>query len=490
MGEIKKIPLPRQFYDTDSEALAEGLGSRVVNMFIDDLNAYSKMPGYLLWDSLVSSTIAIDGLFYSRVYDIVIAVHRGKIYKIIEAGIMTDITGDGLSLNARVSFTEGIDGDGTAHIMMANGDHIVTYTNSGTATKMSTRDLAAGGDGVVPGEGAYAGVTSISEIDGFVLTNETGTNNWYFSDPDDCRLWAPAKDIYRAITDPDELLQIKVQNRYIYLFGPKTLEIWYPDGQSPFSRLDHGFQNIGLGADFSISQISNEFYFIDDLDNIVKLVGTTKTLLSRPIADTMESMSYLGDAVGYIISIDRRAIYVLNFPYSNVSLGLDLASGMWTEIGEWDEAKDGFNAFAGQSYCHAVKWRNHLIASKNSAEIYFLDKDYYDNNGTQQVSVLQTAHINHGAYVKKRNIRYTFKVVRGQGATSDGVPHFTLRYNDDNAGWGNWQTIPLGGVNDKVLIIDLKMQGTYTTRQIEIRHGANAPFRLVEIEEEFEVGDH
>lgn len=447
------------------------------------------MPGYLLLDAVISSTIGIDGMFYSRTYNICMSVHGGQIYKIEESGAITDVTGDALELSGKVSFVEGVASDGTVHIMMANGGNIVTYINTGTTTKLSTLDLAAGGDGVVPGEGAYAGVTSLAFIDGFVLCNEKLTKNWYFSDPDDCRLWAPAGDVDLAITDPDELLQIRVVNRQIYLFGPKTIEVWYNDGQSPFSQVDGGFQQIGLGADQSIAILGHEIYFIDDFDNVVKLEGVRKQLLSRPIASTIEEMSYLGDAVGYIVNIDRRSIYILNFPYVSKSLGLDLASGMWTELGEWDEAKDDWNEFMGRTYCHAVKWRKHLIGAKNSGNIYYLDKDYYDNNEVQKLSSIVTAPITHGAYVKKRCLRYTFKVLRSQ--LIDGVePHFTVRYMDDNEGWGNWQNVPLGGPHGLVGFYHLKMQGTYTTRQIEIRHAANLPFKLAEIEEEFEVGEH
>lgn len=480
---LKQLPLPKQIYDAEPESLVEGLGSEINNFFRDAIGRYHSRAGYNSLAELVSSSVGCQGAYYCYVYDIVIGVHAGNIYSVDKAGTVTDITGDTLELTGNVSFTEGIDASGVTYIIMANGGAMITYINSGTTVKMSTLDTAAGGDGTVPGEGAYAGVTSVAFMDGFVLCNETGTKNWYWSDPDDCRVWLPATRVNQAVTDPDELLAIKVLNRQIYLFGPNTVEVWYNDGYSPFGRIDGGFIQKGCGAPSSISTFSNEIYFVANDDSIIKLVGTRWQVISLPIMDSLEELSYIGDAIGYVASMDRRALYVLNFPYADTTFALDLASGMWSQIGQHNDTADTWAEFTGRYYCYATKWRKHIIASKDTAELFEWNKKYTSDNGTMIVCMMRTAPVLWGTHDNKQTKYLSIKCTRGKVNESE----LAVRFNENNEGWGDTQTVTLSGINDKLMFAELHWQGAYESRQYEFRHAGDERIVIAEVLEEFEL---
>ena len=149
--EIAKIPLPQLTYDVDDELLPQEVGAAVFDMFKNDFGSYQKRPALDVFID-VGSGVGVDGVYWSRTYNILIVVSNGSIYKVSQAGVVTDVTGDTLSAGNPVTFTEGTSSTDT-YIVMANGGQMVTYNNSGTTVKMSTLDAAAGGDGVVPGEG-------------------------------------------------------------------------------------------------------------------------------------------------------------------------------------------------------------------------------------------------------------------------------------------------------------------------------------------------
>ena len=487
--EIAKIPLPQLTYDVDDELLPQEVGAAVFDMFKNDFGSYQKRPALDVFTDVGSDT-PIDGIYWSRTYNILIVVSGTSIYKVRESGGITDITGDTLLSDSPVTFTEGTSSTDT-YIVMANGGQMVTYNNSGTTVKMSTLDAAAGGDGVVPGEGAFGGVSHVEFIDGYLLANEVDTTNWYFSDPLDMRLWAPGTDVYLAETHPDLLLAIHVANRQIYLFGTETVEVWYNDGFAPFSRIDGGFLNVGCSAKSSIIEAYGDFLFLDDKRRVMRLTGNRFINVSAPIEKDLRELTYVADARGDFVHFDRRAFYVLTFLRANKTFVFDLSTNMWTNWSDWSSTTGDRGRFIAQEYILAEGWNRRLFGDKTTGRIYNISFDTTSDNGNSVVGLIRTGMVDHGITRQKKCIQLVFRCKRGQGKTTDTTaPTFSMRYRDKGKDWSNVRTISLGLISDREIYVRVKSLGMYRARQYEFTHAADSEFDLVEIEEEFEVMMH
>ena len=84
----------------------------------------------------------------------------------------------------------------------------------------------------VADQGGFYGSNQVNFVDGYLVFNRPGTNQWYISldneiviDPVDYA----SKDGYS-----DNIVGIGIARRYIYLFGEVTTEVWFNAGNTTF----------------------------------------------------------------------------------------------------------------------------------------------------------------------------------------------------------------------------------------------------------------
>lgn len=66
-------------------------------------------------------------------------------------------------------------------------------------------------------------------------------------------------------------------------------------------------------------------------------------------------------------------------------------------------------------------------------------------------------------------------------------PELLLRYNDDNKGWSNEISIPLGRIGDREIYVRIFPRGIYRTRQYELVATDNVPIIYLDSEEDIDV---
>ena len=132
---------------------------------------------------------------------------------------------------------------GTTHLMLVDG--IYGYYQESTDTSLTTIT-----DADFP-----SNPTSVTNMDGYYVVTEEGTDSFYISALDDASSW-DALDFASAEDTPDDALVVMKQNRDLWVFGEQTTEVYYNSGDTdfPFTRVAGGVFDEGLGAVASVGR--------------------------------------------------------------------------------------------------------------------------------------------------------------------------------------------------------------------------------------------
>ncbi len=466
MAIRKKLPLPQALWrSTSEESVPDILGTRLVDIYIDELKVWRKRPGLELFLDL-GVTDALDGLFWWREQNKLIAVAGGNIYAVNQDTSFTDITGDGLTSGVPVIFAT----DGTL-LVMANGGRMVTWSGVGTTSFMADAQ-------------APTTVDHVFFLDTYLIANTVDTAIWNFSDAGDITAWA-ALDFESAGTQPDKILAAHTRWRELQFFGEDTLEIWRNDGVNPFSRIDGAFTQRGCGAKYSIQYAggnANTFIWMDDERRINILKGRQPLIISPPLEDVFRDFVTVSDAVSMLINIGNRIFYILNFPSESKTIVYDLSTQRFYEWGEWDSSVGDWDIFKCSTHSYAKTWNIHFCGDNSTGKIYKMSNDLTDDVGSDMRSVIRTAPITHGTLQRKRTPFVEVRMKRSQG-NGGSAPKVMVRVKDDNKDWSPEIEMSLGEIGETETILRLNKMGSYKTRQWEFIHSDNSEFQLIEVEE-------
>ena len=468
------IPLPKLIYKSaDPSELPEVVGGDMMDMFITELQTYKRRPTLSEFADLGTND-KVDGLWWWDNNNFPLAVSKGSIFKLAEAGNVTDITGDKLLTRKIATFAD--DGD-TA--VIANGTRMVTTDGSTNTAFMADAD-------------APTEVSHVAFLDGHMLANKLNTKRWQFSSNTNILEWA-ALDFFSAEADPDNLTALKVINREIHLFGPEVIEIWYNDGSSPFSRFETGFIEEGIRAIDSLKKFEGTWIFLNKDIRFVQIEGRNSREISGPFNDVFATLRAPEDARAMIVHIGNQVFYVVNFDADNRTFAYDLKTRQWGEWGNWNSATGLYNKFLGQTHAFAKTWNKHLIGSHNNGKIYELNFTNADDAGSTVRSVLRTGPITRGVNVFKRCKGIRIRMKRGLGTglgTANEDPHINVRWLDDGGPWSNEIQVSLGKIGDTNYFVEVDDLGMYRSREWEFIHTFDTDFTLVGIEEDVELMRH
>lgn len=307
--------------------------------------------------------------------------HKGVLYKVSgETLYSVNAQGTPTSLGA-ISGTDRciLEGIGNDIIIVTNGV-AYQYTFGGSIAQITDVDLETpnscahlNNQMIYDGDGGRFGVSDVGDA-----TSIDGLN------------------FATAESNADNLLRVYVFNQVLYLFGEKTTEQWYNSGvgNPPFDRLEGGIVPIGIAAIHSVVHNDNALYFLAD-DNKVYRLPSKENISTVAITHEFESYLVVDDAIGFTFTFENQNFYMLIFPTEDKSWCFSETSGQWFEPNE--------SRYIGNS--HAYAYRKHLIADYDNGNIYELDVDTFDENGTNIERYRDTGPI-HGGLFKAPGKRF------------------------------------------------------------------------------------
>lgn len=469
------IPLNTNVIKNADESELIDDGALLMDGYRDALGANISRPGLsLVHDIGLSLGRSCQGIYWWDQKQCAIAVFDDHTYKITKAGsayTVTDLTSALLQGQRRATFTQ----DGT-YCFIANGDRIV-YTDGTTSTAY------------ISDSDAPHGVTHVAYIDGYLvaINTDAGAQAWTYSGNEASLTW-DAGDYFSAVSDADNLTALYIFNREIYLFGPKSVEIWENDGTTPFAPVPGGILQAGCKSPYSVCNTENGIYFFDEQRRLVRFAGRAIETLSTDYDKEIEQFDSIADCHVLRIKIGGITFLVFQFPTAGRTLAYNYRDNTWSEWGHWRSDAGQYERWIIDGHCYSPDWNVHLVGSRRDSKLYEMSFDYIDDAGEEIRFMRKTGHIDRGVHTRKRSNEITLRLKRGAttAPVSGRARTLTLQMLDDNKNT-RLRNIDLGDAGENELIQRIGRTGIYTTRQYSLISTAPVNIIVREAKETFDI---
>lgn len=343
--------------------------------------------------------------------------------------------------------------------------------------------------------GNFAGATRVDTIDTFVIWNKPGTR--VFGSTISNLLTTTGLSFAAKATYPDHLQTLIVRRTEIMLLGRLKGEIWYNIGGAifPFARLPGSYIEYGCAAPYSVAAQDICVYWVSkSLEGqgiVLRLRGYEVTVISNPaIANAIQQMSDISDAVGYCYQQNGHFFYVIHFPTGDQTWVWDESIGD-VHLGWHQEAwtdEDGIlhrhrgNGFAmlNDTPC-CLDWENGTIYKMDQNVYVDTVADVeYANSFIRSFPHVTQAFNEQGELVEADGKSILYKEFIADiecGNTVSGS--IGLRWSDDGGRtWGQTVLQSAGSTGEYRTQPDWAGLGTAKRRVFEINHSLNGQAAL------------
>lgn len=243
--------------------------------------------------------------------------------------------------------------------------------------------------------------SAIEYLDGFFISIAKGAslvganpNQVNVSANGDGTTW-PALSYFIETSAADLIVQLCVLNGLLYIFGQRTVRVWYDAGNAiqPLARVSGGVINVGCLASQSVVKFSNSIMWLGANDygqpQVFQMQGMNPVPVSTPAIEFMIQNCHLFNANAYAASLSYsqayayqesgHTFYVLNIVnvaggyLPVITLVYDLTTRMWHER-TYGSAVPG--CFANVQNFSAVGSPTMFVGDANSGKIYYQSDQY------------------------------------------------------------------------------------------------------------------
>lgn len=285
----------------------------------------------------------------------------------------------------------------------------------------------------------YPGATSVVFLDGYFIFTRTNTGQFFLSGSYDGTTF-DALDFATAEGDPDNLVGAAVDHRELWLFGAKTIEVWYNSGAAdfPFERLSGAFIERGTVALGSIAKLDNSLFWVGDDRVIYRADGyTPRRISTHAIENELSEYPGLGDLVSFAYTQNGHAFYVLKKP-GKFTFVYDVATGLWHE-------RESHNRDDYRVSTYETAFNRLLVGDDATGDIYALDPHFYTENGETFISRAAAPPLwAEGETATANTLILGFEPGVGLTTGQGSDPQAMLRWSDDGGRtWSSekWRSI-------------------------------------------------
>ena len=298
----------------------------------------------------------------------------------------------------------------------------------------------------------FSGGTNVVFQDGYFLVNTPGTGQFQISSLYDGMQW-DALDFATAEGSPDGLVTLLTCRRQVWLFGSRTIEVWWNSGASdfPFSRYDGAFIEFGCGAPGSAHVYNNTVLWLGAGpagDGIVWMAqGYQPVRISNHAVEyAIQQCGDVSGATSYVYQHSGHMFYCLNLPNSLTTWVYDLSTQQWHERATLSLV-GAFQRHRGATYAWFANVD--IVGDYQSGNLYSLEDATRTDNGTPIRWLRRSPYVSSNM---ARLFHSRFQIDARMGVGLDGTqqgtaPVMALRYSDDfGATWSQERTRTLGTI--------------------------------------------
>lgn len=434
----------------------------------DDFFNNKKRKGLLEFVSL-NTGYPIDGIFNPIDSGIVCAFSAGRLFKITENKVVTEITGATINGGTPVKMADF----GTAGYF-CNNSKILKWNYADSTCSLLT-------DAQAPTDATHLGF-----IDQYLLALKKDSQRFDWSDVGTPDSWLG--EFASAESRPDKLVALITAFGEIFLPGSRTIEHWADSGDpaAPFQRIPGTITERGSLSPYSFAQVDNSFMFLDEERRVVRMRGRDPQIISNPFDKEFQNLDTISDAIGIHFNAEGDTKYILTFPTENKTYAYDYKLDFWSKWSLWNTYKARRDRWIGQCGVLVPSWNKYLVGSKVDSKIFTASKNYDDDNGTTINTEIITGRIDWGTSKRKSCTKLRVKVKRGVGGLAD-TKKLIINYRDNGeTQWKPDKVINLGIAGDNKSYRTFRNLKTYRDRQWRFRI-SSGELLLVSAEEDIMV---
>lgn len=391
----------------------------------------------------------------------ILALHEmnGVLYSITKHDI-SRVNVDGTTLSVGTFLADGLVG----RVNVANNGATMMIVDG---YKTYSYDIANGLLNLTGQTGMYPSNT-VTFQDGYFVFNRKGTGQFFIS-----QLYGTATDpldFATAESSPDDTVALISFANQLWLFGEKTIEIWYNSGNAlfPFERVSGAVIPRGCSAPYSVAKGVNALFFIGD-DNIVYAV-TTGTFVPQRVSSYSQEANIDNETDAYAFTFAEfgHEFYMLHLPKSQKTWCYDVTNGMWHErrspkYSRFDLVQD---IERHSSNCYALAYGKKFVGSRNDdGIIYYLDKNSTRENNLPIRREIISAPITQNQEWLKCSL---LEILAEVNITTNHEPQCIVYWTDDFVQWSNGIQLSLGRIGERKKRIIARRLGRFRQRTFKI----------------------
>jgi len=418
-----------------------------INLFpeLDDKEAKNVIalygtPGMVEFAS-IGSAVEIRGLHV--VGSFLYMVAGNSVYK-----VSTDGSGANAALGGTLSTTTG-------HVHMVDNGTELMIVDPGVEGYIY--ETVAGGNVTAIADADFPTPDTVTFLDGYFIISKNASGEFWISASYDGTSW-DALDYATAESNPDNLVTVISDHGELWLFGKKSIEVWYNSGAAdfPFERVSGVFIQQGLGARDSVVQLDNSIFWLSNRWQVIRADGYSPRIVStRHIDYIISTYTVKSDAIGFSYYQDGHAFYVLTFPSAGRTWVYDASTNYWHQRRSYPVTWDGDEG-RHRANCYAFFNNKHIIGDFEDGKLYEWDMDTYTDGG-EVIRRIRRAPVIHSdrklIFFNQFEIDFEGGVGLTTGQGSD--PQVMLRWSDDNGhtfGHEHWSSIgKIGEYNQRAI---------------------------------------
>lgn len=323
-------------------------------------------------------------------------------------------------------------------------------------------------------------------LDGYFLALDAATATLYISDLLDGTTWDPTQFAQRTIA-PDPWIAMRVNGRYVWLFGEQTSEVWYNTGASPFPFAPYPgvLVQYGIAAPFSTAIIGKDILWLgrssEGQGRILRAPGFTPEVISNyPIQTAIDGYADVDKAIADSYTDKGHSFYLLSFDRAKVTWAWDAETGLWCKRGTWDPEENTFTSWRPRY--HAFAFNAHRMLDSNTGSLYHMDVSYTTDVDGVEIRRLRRAPalVNENKRVYYSELELDFQPGVGTGSGQGENPVAMLRCsNDSGRTWGTETMRELGALGEYSTRINWHRLGMARKRVFEVTLTDPVAARLV-----------
>ena len=368
-------------------------------------------------------------------------------------------------------------GDGGGEIFITSGGNGYLY-DTGTAVFSTIAALSGK-------------ATMGDQLDGYFLAFDANTSTFYVSDLLDGTTWDATQFAQRSTqADPWVTMRVNPANRYIYLIGSQTGEVWYDSGAAPFPFALNPAGSIpyGCAAPFSMEVCDGSMTWLganaSGTGMVLTAAGLTPQIISTfPLEYALNQFSNISDGIGDTYRDLGHTFYLLTLPTAGLTLAYDFNTPSphnWAKRGTWISENSAFTYW--RAAYHAYAYGQHRMLDLQTGDIYHMSSAIYTDVDSRELRRVRRApspqfelqRLNFSA------MELDLETGLGNAAAPGDDPQVMLRYSDDGGKtWGNEIMAAAGKLGEYSTRVRWTRLGTGRRRVFEVSVSDPIPWRII-----------